>query len=276
MPEEQRTAIVLKEYHGLTFQEIADLVGCPLSTVKTRLYQGLTVLRRELARAVDDGMTDTACMFRIAATKRWSRISTARSSPSHARSMCILVVRTCAAASSTRCGRAELSRAMGAAGTRASSDVSTGPRASPAACVGVAEIPAWAQVAAALLLLGVSVGVSAGSRTSTFASTRAASDSHGLDARPATVPRRRAGGHTWRATRHGALTWRRSSSAAGRARIPVQPPLGGGRGGTARRQRRSAAPCPSLVAESESGQQRELALRVGELVDVQAQRRPIW
>jgi RNA polymerase sigma-70 factor, ECF subfamily len=51
LPEEQRTAIVLKEYHGLTFQEIADLLDCPLSTVKTRMYQGLTVLRKELARA---------------------------------------------------------------------------------------------------------------------------------------------------------------------------------------------------------------------------------
>jgi RNA polymerase sigma-70 factor, ECF subfamily len=48
LPEEQRTAIILKEYHGLTFQEIADLQGCPLSTVKTRLYQGLSVLRRHL------------------------------------------------------------------------------------------------------------------------------------------------------------------------------------------------------------------------------------
>ena len=48
LPEEQRTAIVLKEYHGLTFQEIADMQGCPLSTVKTRLYQGLSVVRRQL------------------------------------------------------------------------------------------------------------------------------------------------------------------------------------------------------------------------------------
>ena len=49
LPEEQRTAIVLKEYHGLTFQEIAEMQGCPLSTVKTRLYQGLSVLRTQLA-----------------------------------------------------------------------------------------------------------------------------------------------------------------------------------------------------------------------------------
>jgi RNA polymerase sigma-70 factor (ECF subfamily) len=51
LPEEQRTAIILKEYHGMTFQEIADLQGCPLSTVKTRLYQGLAVLRRNLERS---------------------------------------------------------------------------------------------------------------------------------------------------------------------------------------------------------------------------------
>src|SRR5213592_4314569 len=50
LPEEQRTAIILKEYHGMTFQEIADLQGCPLSTVKTRLYQGLSVLRKQLEK----------------------------------------------------------------------------------------------------------------------------------------------------------------------------------------------------------------------------------
>ena len=57
LPDEQRTAIILKEYHGLTFQEIAEMLDCPLSTVKTRLYQGLSVLRRQLAR---DGVPEDA------------------------------------------------------------------------------------------------------------------------------------------------------------------------------------------------------------------------
>ena len=48
LPAEQRHAILLKEYHGLTFQEIADLMKCPLSTVKTRVYQGLSTLRKQL------------------------------------------------------------------------------------------------------------------------------------------------------------------------------------------------------------------------------------
>jgi RNA polymerase sigma-70 factor (ECF subfamily) len=51
LPEDQRTAIILKEYHGLTFQEIADMLDCPLSTVKTRLYQGLSVVRKQLEEA---------------------------------------------------------------------------------------------------------------------------------------------------------------------------------------------------------------------------------
>jgi RNA polymerase sigma-70 factor (ECF subfamily) len=55
LPEDQRTAIILKEYHGLTFQEIAELLDCPLSTVKTRLYQGLSVVRKQLQQAGVNG-----------------------------------------------------------------------------------------------------------------------------------------------------------------------------------------------------------------------------
>ncbi len=58
LSDDQRITIVLKEYHGLTFREIADLQGCPLSTVKTRLYQALGVLRRHLQRDGVHGAAD--------------------------------------------------------------------------------------------------------------------------------------------------------------------------------------------------------------------------
>jgi RNA polymerase sigma-70 factor (ECF subfamily) len=50
LPEEQREVVVLKEYQGLTFLEIADALDVPLSTVKTRLYRGLGQLRQQLVR----------------------------------------------------------------------------------------------------------------------------------------------------------------------------------------------------------------------------------
>jgi len=50
LPEEQREVIVLKEYQGLTFLEIAGALEVPVSTVKTRLYRGLGLLRQRLER----------------------------------------------------------------------------------------------------------------------------------------------------------------------------------------------------------------------------------
>jgi RNA polymerase sigma-70 factor (ECF subfamily) len=48
LPDEQREVIVLKEYQGLTFPEIAETLQVPTSTVKTRLYRGLVQLRHQL------------------------------------------------------------------------------------------------------------------------------------------------------------------------------------------------------------------------------------
>jgi len=50
LPAEQREVVILKEYEGLTFPEIAEALDVPLSTVKTRLYRGLGQLRVRLER----------------------------------------------------------------------------------------------------------------------------------------------------------------------------------------------------------------------------------
>jgi len=50
LPEEQREVMILKEYQGLTFLEIAQALDLPVSTVKTRLYRGLGQLRLRLER----------------------------------------------------------------------------------------------------------------------------------------------------------------------------------------------------------------------------------
>jgi RNA polymerase sigma-70 factor (ECF subfamily) len=50
LPAEQREVVILKEYQGLTFLEIAQALEVPVSTVKTRLYRGLGQLRLRLER----------------------------------------------------------------------------------------------------------------------------------------------------------------------------------------------------------------------------------
>jgi RNA polymerase sigma-70 factor (ECF subfamily) len=55
LPVEQREVVILKEYQGLTFVEIAQALDQPVSTVKTRLYRGLGRLRLRLE---DEGIRE--------------------------------------------------------------------------------------------------------------------------------------------------------------------------------------------------------------------------
>ncbi|MDQ3907468.1 MAG: sigma-70 family RNA polymerase sigma factor [Acidobacteriota bacterium] len=50
LPPELRAVVVMKEFEDLTFQEIADALGVPLSTVKSRLYTALKQLRLRLEK----------------------------------------------------------------------------------------------------------------------------------------------------------------------------------------------------------------------------------
>jgi RNA polymerase sigma-70 factor, ECF subfamily len=46
---DQREAVVLKIYQGFKFEEMAEILSCPVSTVKSRLYTALELLKAELA-----------------------------------------------------------------------------------------------------------------------------------------------------------------------------------------------------------------------------------
>jgi len=46
---EQREAIILKVYYGFQFAEIAAILSCPLSTVKSRIYAGFAQLKEMLS-----------------------------------------------------------------------------------------------------------------------------------------------------------------------------------------------------------------------------------
>jgi RNA polymerase sigma-70 factor (ECF subfamily) len=50
LSEDHRSAIILKEYMGLSLEEVAAVMGCPLSTAKSRLYHGLRGVQRNLKR----------------------------------------------------------------------------------------------------------------------------------------------------------------------------------------------------------------------------------
>jgi RNA polymerase sigma-70 factor (ECF subfamily) len=46
---DQREAVVLKVYQGFKFEEMAEILSCPVSTVKSRLYTALDLLKDTLA-----------------------------------------------------------------------------------------------------------------------------------------------------------------------------------------------------------------------------------
>lgn len=41
LPENQRAALILSYYHKLTYQQIADSLGCSINTVKTHIFRAL-------------------------------------------------------------------------------------------------------------------------------------------------------------------------------------------------------------------------------------------
>ena len=50
LPRRQRAAVVLRFYEDLDYSEIAEVLGCAESTVRSQIHRALAALRAELTR----------------------------------------------------------------------------------------------------------------------------------------------------------------------------------------------------------------------------------
>jgi len=53
MPEEYRMVILLRYYEELSYNEIAEIIGKPLGTIKTEIYRAKAILRKKLEKLME-------------------------------------------------------------------------------------------------------------------------------------------------------------------------------------------------------------------------------
>ena len=54
LPEKFRTAVVLKDIDGLSYEEIAEVMQCELGTVKSRISRARSMLRKALKPLLEE------------------------------------------------------------------------------------------------------------------------------------------------------------------------------------------------------------------------------
>lgn len=56
LPEELRTAITLREIDGLSYEEIAEVMDCPIGTVRSRIFRAREAIAQKLRPLLDTGV----------------------------------------------------------------------------------------------------------------------------------------------------------------------------------------------------------------------------
>ncbi len=54
LPEDLKTAIVLREIEGLSYEEIADVMACPIGTVRSRIFRAREAIDSDLRPLISD------------------------------------------------------------------------------------------------------------------------------------------------------------------------------------------------------------------------------
>ena len=53
LPEDLRTAVTLREYDGLSYEEIAQIMECPVGTVSSRIFRGREAIDARVLAIID-------------------------------------------------------------------------------------------------------------------------------------------------------------------------------------------------------------------------------
>ena len=53
LPEELRTAITLREIEGLSYEDIAQVMNCPIGTVRSRIFRARDAISEKLRPLLD-------------------------------------------------------------------------------------------------------------------------------------------------------------------------------------------------------------------------------
>jgi RNA polymerase sigma-70 factor (ECF subfamily) len=54
--EEQRTAVVLREFQGFSYSQVASAMSCPVGTVRSRVYRAREAIDNQVRHVFDDGL----------------------------------------------------------------------------------------------------------------------------------------------------------------------------------------------------------------------------
>ena len=51
--EETRTALSLREFDGLSYEQIAEIIQCPVGTVRSRIFRGREMIEEVIGKHMD-------------------------------------------------------------------------------------------------------------------------------------------------------------------------------------------------------------------------------
>jgi len=53
LPDDLRTALTLREFEGMSYEEIAQVMDCPVGTVRSRIFRARDAIDKEVAKLMD-------------------------------------------------------------------------------------------------------------------------------------------------------------------------------------------------------------------------------